>query len=139
LIQEDLLSAASHRQQDEVGQFRADILPLMMIDKLPNPSHLLTNLSNTIPAPLLITIAPRRGVHPCFKSSFVEGFLIVQYSVKMNHTRQTNTTNAEFEVRFFEDVRPDDTTTRMLNVIRSPNVEAIGGAMLSGPTVPVLQ
>jgi hypothetical protein len=94
------------------------------------PSYRLTNMSSIIPVPLLMTIAPNRGVHPCVR----RGRTWVLRSVNAKHTAPTPMTRTPRMKGMGVCRRGMRRLERMpmrMRVTRSPRQEATGGAMLS--------
>lgn len=96
-------------------------------------SNRLTNMSNTIPVPLLITIAPKSGLHPCQIKCLTSGFR----RAMVPHTPMETTTI--MTIRMIKRIGGEENNgrsrvelmPRSVRVTRSPRQDAIGGAMLS--------
>lgn len=107
-------------------------LPLMTTASSANPSYLLTNKSRTMPVPLLMTIAPIRGLQPWVSRPLTCAFLLANMQQKIaNRTRKTKITEGTGVCR--TPMKRLDVSPRRRRVTRSPRHAAIGGAILSAP------
>ena len=105
-------------------------VPLMTTARTAKPSYRLTNMSSTMPVPLLIIIAPNRGVHPCVRRSRTCGLR----SVNAKHATPIPTTSTPRMKGMGvckKGMRRLDSIPMRMRVTRSPRQEATGGAMLS--------
>lgn len=96
-----------------------------------NPSKRLTNLSRTMPVPLLITMAPKSGNQPCVRRGLTWLLLIVKTKQALAETRTTAARIKGMGVLITR-IRTDDIMPMKHKVTRSPRQDATGGAMLSG-------
>ena len=105
-------------------------VPLMTTARTAKPSYRLTNMFSTMPVPLLIIIAPNRGVHPCVRRGRTCGLR----SVNAKHATPIPTTSTPIIKGMGvckKGMRRLDSIPMRMRVTRSPRQEATGGAMLS--------
>ena len=94
------------------------------------PSYRLTNMSSTMPVPLLIIMAPNRGVHPCVR----RGRTCALRSANAKHAMPIPTTSTPRMKGMGVckgGMRRLDSMPMRMRVTRSPRQEATSGAMLA--------
>ena len=94
------------------------------------PSYRLTNMSSTMSVPLLIIIAPNRGVHPCVRKSRTCALRIVN-AKHATPIPTTSTQRMKGMGAYKKGMRRLDSTPMRMRVTRSSRQEATGGTILS--------
>lgn len=117
--------------ESEEASREGGYVPLMTTANTAKPSYRLTNMSSTIPVPLLMIIAPKSGLQPSFNRGFTRSFFNVYTRQLMaRHTTSALTTKGMGVWRY--GTRRVETKPRRMRVKRSPRQDATAGAMLSG-------
>lgn len=104
--------------------------PLITTASIGNPGYLEANISSTIPVPLLMIMAPKRGVQPCHIKSLTT-LLPRTMTAHVTAEHMSSMARMRGNTVLTQLMRMEHMVPRKESVTRSPRKDATGGAILS--------